>query len=105
MASIQHVKRMSTVIGSNVILPCRAPSGSPMIWRHSESNITQQFDIFNGRSVDPNYVDRMAIIVDETAGDYNLSLQNVQLNDSGFYICTDVHSSYINLTLLHVHGS
>lgn len=104
IASFQHHEHMSIVNGSNAILPCRVSDGGPVRWLHSESDITPQYVMFDGRSVQSNYSDRVRTHVDHTAGDFNLSVSNVQLKDSGWYICIEINSQHVHLHLLKVHG-
>ena len=100
-ASFLNQERMSNVIGSNVILPCHASDGGPVRWHH-ESNITPQDVIFDGRSVQPKYIDKISI--HPTAGDFNLSISNVQPNDYGWYICIGSNSQHVLPYFLEVHG-
>jgi len=105
IANIQNHESWSRVNGGSLVLPCRTTDGGPVRWLHSESEITPQYVIFNGHSVEPNYVDKITVNVDQDVGDFNLSLRNVQLNDSGYYLCIEVRSQLVHLRLLTVHGS
>ena len=100
-ASFLNQERMSYVIGSNVILPCQASDGRPVKWLH-ESDITPQDVVFDGRRVQPKYIDRISI--HPTAGDFNLSVGNVQPNDSGWYICIESNRQHVHPYFFEVHG-
>jgi len=105
LASVRSREKTSVVSGSSVTLPCRAPGGRPVRWLHTESDIASQFVVFNGSSIEPNYIGKVAVHVDRQTGDFNLSIDNAQMNDSGWYFCIEVNSQLVqHLYLLTVGG-
>jgi len=56
-------------------------------------NTALQHVIYNGLSVEPEYNDKVTVFVDQVTGEYDMSIHNVQLNESGWYVCLDDGSS------------
>ena len=83
---------LSDYDGSNVTLPCRANLNGEVRWVYVQSVNAPQHVIFSNNSVEPNY--RGKVSLDGLPGDYSLSLHNVQLNESGWYICIEDSSKY-----------
>jgi hypothetical protein len=84
--------------GNHITLQCKVhQNDGPERWHYAESPITQQRVIFNGNSADSNYVDRVSV-----TEAHNMSLNNVQMNESGWYTCVKDGGFYS--TWLDVHG-
>ena len=86
--SLLQSNRSSLVVaGSDVTLPCQRHAGGPVRWLYVKSEHSPQDVISKDKVIQLKYTDAVTIV--HTAQDYNLSLRNVQLNQSGFYICVE----------------
>lgn len=87
--------------GGDVTLTCHSNLSDPIRWLYIRSENTPQDVLFNGKSIDLKYVDRVTA---QVSGGYTLLLHDVQLNQMGLYICiNDGGNSYkypIQLTVL-----
>jgi len=84
-------------IGGSVILSCPINHGGPVRWLFVKSEREPQRVIFNGLSIESDYIGR--VFVDQIKKDIRLSLHKIQSSDFGWYICIedgDLHP--INLT-------
>jgi len=80
-------------------MPCRANPRGRVKWMYIKSSKSPQFVLFNGNSVEPDYAGRVTVRAYQPAGYYNLTFKNVQLNESGWYICMEVSSSTLMQTI------
>jgi len=104
VSSFQKTERKYIAHGSDVLLLCHA-SSLVIRWLHIDSdNTAQQNVIFNGIHVEPEYMSKAAVIVNQTTGEYNLSLFNVQWNESGWYVCIEDGSNNKHPYWLNVRG-
>jgi len=72
-------------IGGSVILSCPSNRGGPVRWLFVNSENALQRVIFNGRSVESDYIGR--VFVDPINRDNKLLFHNIQASDFGWYIC------------------
>jgi len=96
MSSIQSNQTLSVYHGNNITLLCRADLSGTVRWHFAKSGMTPQV-IFNGNSIDSKYVGRVSVDVDQ-----NLTLHNVLINESGWYIC--VRDGSFHHIMLDVYG-
>jgi len=99
VSSFQKTERNLVALGSNVLLSCRFSSYNPVVrWLHIDSdNTALQYVISNGVHVEPEYEGKASVHVYQTTGEYNLSLFNVQWNESGWYVCIDDGSNSLHV--------
>jgi len=92
--------------GDGITLPCLASLPGPSIrWFYSKSQNTPQDVIFDWNTINSNYTNKVTVSINELTGDCNLTLQNVQLNESGWYICiVDGGSTFLHPIFLTVNG-
>jgi hypothetical protein len=92
ISEIQPDHELVIINGDNTTLQCQASIGSTnrtVAWYYAKSRNTSQNVVFNSNSIDSKFIDRVSVDVDHSSRDYNLSLHNVQINESGWYICVD----------------
>ena len=89
----------------DIHLPCRVSPEDRVIWMYIKSSNAPQIVIFNGTSVDALYANSFTVHVDQRTRYYNLTLNNVRLNQSGWFICMeDTRSIFMQTTRLTVMG-
>jgi hypothetical protein len=85
-----NLSRESVIVGGNATLSCVFPSGSSVKCLHIASeNVYQQDVIFEQSYFSNCYKEKITTSVDRTSGVYKLTVNNVQLDDSGWYVCMD----------------
>jgi Immunoglobulin V-set domain len=75
------------IVAGTVTLPCPRRFGGPVRWLYVKSEHSSQDVISKDNVTQSKYTDAATVV--QSAKDYNLSLHNVQFNQSGFYICIE----------------
>ena len=91
---------MSRFVGDNVTLPCRTNSTYHQRWLYISSHNAPQDVIASVSHLQQLQLNNERVITlpdSQTSQEYNLTRYNVQLNETGWYICVAVSDS----TLVH----
>ena len=92
--------------GDQVSLVCRSVTLNPSRWLYIEREEAPQHVIANGKMIEPEYKGKITEFVDETTGEHGLLVHNVQLNESGWYVCIDDGTSlHVYPYSVNVHGT
>jgi Immunoglobulin V-set domain len=87
MASGYQEKTAS--VGQQVVLPCHTTLSASVDWRYMNTSISKQL-MYSGFTVYDMYENKISNEgVDQARGYYNLTIHNVQVSDSGLYVCTE----------------
>jgi len=105
ISEIKPDHELVIVNGDSTTLQCPDSIGSTnrsVAWYYAKSRRTPQNIIFNRNSIDSKFINRVSVHVDHSSREYNISLHNVRINESGWYICLgdDSFQSYT----LNVYG-
>ena len=88
-----------------ILLPCLNGPEDRVIWMYIKSSDAPQIVIFNGTVVDAMYASSFTVHSDQRTGYYNLTIDRVKLNLSGWFICMEYSRSIcITTTRLTVLG-
>jgi len=109
VSTLQNPRTAWTTQGRSVSLSCRTATSNPVRWFYIKSQNEPQYVIFNGISVELNYKDKVTMDRDPAVGKWDMTVKNVQLNESGWYICIDdegsgSHRHGVEANLLSVRG-
>jgi hypothetical protein len=105
ISTIESPEEKTVFSGDRVTLPCHPSFGGTVKWFYTRSRDAPQNVIFDRNVVDSKYMNKVTVNNDHTSRDYNLSLDAVQLNEFGWYICYidyDDGSTFIHPVLLTV---
>ena len=79
---------VTAVIGDSVILPCYTTLSTPVDWRYlANASAPSQYVSASGY-IQKNFKDRFSLH-SAVEGEHSLSISDVQLPDSGLYICIE----------------
>jgi len=100
ISEIKPDHELVIVNGDITTLQCPANIGSTnrsVAWYYAKSRRTPQNVIFNRNSIDSKFINKVSVHVDQLSREYSMSLHNVQINESGWYICIgdDSFKSYM----------
>jgi len=84
---------------SDIPLSCRVNRNDRVIWMHIRSPEAPQNVVFNGNNIEPQYSGRIAARVDQLLGYGNLTIINLEPNESGWYICMEERSNVVVETI------
>jgi hypothetical protein len=56
-------------------------------WVFAVSELASQYEIFDNNSVREEYVGHVRPQMNRTSGDYSIVLQNMTVNNTGYYVC------------------
>jgi Immunoglobulin V-set domain len=87
VSSLDNSKTIWSTHGRDETLSCRSASFNPVTWLYIESQRAPQHVIAVGRMTESEYKNKVTAFGDEASGEYELVIQNVQLNESGWYVC------------------
>jgi hypothetical protein len=84
------LSRESVIVGGNASLSCVYPSSSSVKCLHIASeNTYEQHVIFKKNYFNNSYLEKITTSVDRAAGVHKLTVNNAQLDDSGWFVCMD----------------
>jgi len=105
ISEIKPDQELVIVNGDITTLQCPTSIGSTnrsVAWYYAKSRRTPQNVIFNRNSIDSKFINRASVHVHQSSRDHSMSLHNIQVNASGWYICLDDDS--FKLYMLNVYG-
>lgn len=87
----QTYEKITAAVGDTVVLPCRTTLGVPVDWKYMMTNESQQPTyVYSNFVIYAEYLDKATTEqVNPATGRYDLTLHNVQLNDSGWFVCIE----------------
>ena len=78
---------VSETVSSKVMLPCTISGDVSISWLYIHSDTGQQIKISGNGPIRKKYEGKFSAVTDSATGNYSLILFNVQMNDSGWYVC------------------
>ena len=101
----REMQRLSHVVGDNVTLPCQLSLTGLQRWLYTPQDKSRQYVMTSGSHVQLNNSRVMTLHDSQTSQEYGLTMHNVQLNETGWYICVgDGDSTIVLPFFLTVHG-
>lgn len=88
-------------------MPCHTTLGVPVDWKYMKLNSSTPSYVYSNFIVYDSFEGKISTkSMDPATGYYNLTIHNVQLNDSGWYVCIeDGGSGDKHVYVLNISGS
>jgi len=91
-------QNVTASVNSNVSLKCTIQTADPLRWKLFLENSTQFLTIFSGTQLNPTF-QRFTVKTDEDTGQSEMTIHNLQYEDSGTYFCDFINGTVIYFTL------